>query len=260
MTKLSWDIIGDRHYEAGVDRGVFYPSVGPGVSWSGLTAVRESVANDGSLVSYMDGQKIVNQLQLGDFSATVTALTYPDEMMPYDGYSELLSSQKRKSFHLSYRSLIGNGAQDLSYGYRLHLIYNCLLKPTQRANQSVNENSEAQEFSWDLSTLPLATPYDRPTSHFFIDSPNVEQAALTAVETMLYGSDGIDPAMPSVSQLLAIFEANAIFTVTNHGNGTATVTGPAGWVDQDGSDPTKWTLTSPSIAQLDTHTYLARSY
>lgn len=45
--RLSWDKAGERLYETGVDRGVFYPfttggKYGSGVAWNGLTAVNET--------------------------------------------------------------------------------------------------------------------------------------------------------------------------------------------------------------------------
>ena len=44
--KLSWDGIGEKKYELGVDHGVLYPQVGSaypkGVAWNGLTTVTES--------------------------------------------------------------------------------------------------------------------------------------------------------------------------------------------------------------------------
>ena len=46
MGKLSWDGVGERIYETGVDHGVLYvmdeDGYGRGVPWNGLTAVTES--------------------------------------------------------------------------------------------------------------------------------------------------------------------------------------------------------------------------
>ena len=236
--RLTWDDAGSRIYEAGVDRGVFYPKNGIGVPWNGLTSVKEAVEGDGLVVAYVDGQKIVNQVELGQFSADISAFTYPNEMYPYDGFGTYFAGQPRPTFNLSYRSMIGSDTEGLSYGYRLHLIFNCLLQPTNRSNDSLNAGSDIQEFTWKLTTTPVVNPYNRPSSHFFIDSPNVEAGALAAVENMLYGQAGIEPAFPTIQQLIDIFEANAIFVVIDNGDGTATYTGLTGWVDQeDVTDP-----------------------
>ena len=46
MSKLVWDVVGEREYETGVSKGVLYPMVSgaypKGVAWSGLTAVTET--------------------------------------------------------------------------------------------------------------------------------------------------------------------------------------------------------------------------
>lgn len=257
--KISWDDAGSRKYEAGVDRGVFFPKTGPGVAWNGLTSVKESVDNTGSVVTYADGQKIVNQLQLGSFSADISALTYPDTMLPYDGYQSLLSGQKRNLFNLSYRSLIGNDTKGTAYNYRLHLVFNCMLAPSNRSHDTVNDSSSMSTFDWKLSTIPVATPYNRPTSHFMIESANVQPGALLALENILYGiSNGADPMFPTIQQLLAIFEANSIFTVVDNGNGTATITGPDDQVFSVAANQYK--IVSPSVNNLDLTQILATSY
>lgn len=259
MTRLSWDGTESRQHEAGVDRGVFYPSVGPGVPWNGLIKVLETVESTGSTVTYIDGKKTVNQIELGTFAADISAFTYPDEMMPYDGFAEpMYTGQKRPTFNLSYRSLIGNGAQGLSYGYRLHLIFNCMLSPTPRANDTLNDVSKIMDFEWKLSTTPVATPFSRPTAHFVIDSRNVVPEALEAIENLLYGTNDTASIFPTVQQILDIFEANAIFIVVNNGDGTATVTGPDDWVFPVGDDQVS--ISSPSFNQIDTVHILATSY
>lgn len=257
--RLTWDDAGSHKYEAGVDRGVFFPKTGPGVAWNGLTSVKEYVENDGPVVTYVDGQKIVNQLKLGSFAADISAITYPDEMLPYDGYQDLLSGQKRDLFNLSYRSLIGNDSEGLAYGYRLHLIFNCFLAPTNRSNDTLNRDPVNSDFQWKLTTTPVATPYHRATSHFIIESPNIEARALIALESLLYGQDGgVNSTFPTVAQLLGIFEANAIFTVVDNGDGTATVTGPDDWVFSAGTNLVS--ISSPSFNQIDDIRILATSY
>lgn len=258
--RISWDDPGSKLFEAGVDRGVFYPQSGVGVPWNGLTSVKESVEGDGSVVTYIDGKRVVNQLQLGTFAADISAITYPDEMLPYDGYElPMYSGQPRSLFNLSYRSLIGNDRKSTSYGYRLHLIFNCLLTPSNRDNSTINEVLDNAEFEWKLSTTPVATPYNRPTSHFLIDSTTVVPAVLTAIENILYGvNGGSNAAFPTVPQLLDIFEANAIFTIVDNGDGTATITGPDDWVTPLGGDQVF--ISSPSFNEIDGVHILATSY
>lgn len=256
MAKLVWDVMGDRIYASGVDRGVFYPSVGPGVAWNGLTSIKEAEdANNQSLV-YIDGQARISQIELGFFTATLEAYTYPDEFLPYDGYgTPIFSSQPRKTFGLSYRNMLGESA------YRIHMVYNCLAKPSSRSNDTLDTSVNLTTFSWDISTTPVPMPYDRPASHLYVDSDKVDPDILQQIEDILYGvDDGQEPGLPSIQDIYDLFEPAAIFKVTDNGDGTATVAGPDGWVDQDISDPTKWTLTSPSVKSVAENTYFVTSY
>lgn len=41
MAELVWGGNGQRYFETGIDRGVLYPRVGPGVPWNGLTGISE---------------------------------------------------------------------------------------------------------------------------------------------------------------------------------------------------------------------------
>lgn len=258
MMNLTWDEFGSHQFETGVDRGVFFPKSGPGVAWNGLVSIKEDVETAGQAVIYVDGQKVVNQLDLGTFSATLDAYTYPDEFEPYDGYSEpMFSGQKRSEFGLSYRTLMGNDNHQEA-GYKLHIIYNCLASPSSRNDQSLNSDSEILTFSWDLKTRPEAFPYDRPTSHIIIESPNVEPGALAAVEAVLYGLSA-PPRLLTIAELLAIFEANAIITVTSLGGGRWQVTGPDVNVKQL-ADPTRWQFDWPNVIPLTTHEYRVSSY
>jgi hypothetical protein len=84
MTMLSWSKVGERLFEAGLDRGVLYPPAGTPVAWSGLTSIEESVDDD-AVAFYIDGIKYLDHEVLGDFSAKLKAFTYPDEFEEFDG-------------------------------------------------------------------------------------------------------------------------------------------------------------------------------
>lgn len=256
---ITWDDTGSRKFEAGVDRGVFYPKTGPGVPWNGLVSVNESVDSSNQSIIYIDGIKLVNQIDIGTFSATIEAFTYPSEFEPYDGLQfPIFKNQLRSQFNFSYRTLIGNDLQGLNFGYRLHLVYNCMVKPTSRNNESLN--SDIQNFSWDLTTIPEAFPYDRPTAHIYLETTSIEQGALSAIEDILYGTSTLAPRMPTIAEVISIFEDNALFIVVDNGDGTVTVTGPDDWVTEDLVDSHLWTLTSPSIFELETSEYKVSSY
>src|SRR5262245_56039890 len=108
MTALSWDQVGERLYETGVDHGVLYiPDASGdyvnGVAWNGLTTVTESPSGAESNPQYADNIKYLNLLSAEEFGATVEAFTYPDEFGQCDGTIEaapgvFVSQQARKQF------------------------------------------------------------------------------------------------------------------------------------------------------------------
>ena len=167
MTKLNWDVQGERYYETGVSKGVLYTfkegKYSKGVAWNGLTAVTESPSGAEPTPLYADNIKYLNLLSNEEFAATVEAYTYPDEFAECDGSAELatgvsVGQQKRIPFGMSYVTKLGNDTDGQDYGYKIHLIYGALAKPSQKNYATINDNPEAITFSWELSTTPVAVP------------------------------------------------------------------------------------------------------
>jgi len=252
--RLQWDLAGSRYFETGLDRGVFYPKSGIGVPWNGLLSIKETDDNDSQTVLYIDGQKKVNQVDLGTFSASIEAYTYPDEMLPYDGFAQpAFSGQFRPPFNLSYRSLLGSDVEGTARGYLLHLVYNGYLKPASKDHASLNGDVDAETFNWDLSTTPAYVPGARPTSHIFVDSTKAYTSTMLALENLLYGTETTPSHFPSILEVLALFEATAIFKVTDNGDGTATISGPDEAVHMVTSDTAE--LTWPTVIQISEDTF-----
>jgi hypothetical protein len=258
MAELTWDAPGDRLFYTGVDRGVFYPQNSPGVPWNGLTSVKESTEGADQTYIYVDGRTVINKLGLGNFAATVEAITYPEALMPYDGYSEsMYSAQSRATFNFSYRTILGNGADGVDHGYILHLVYNCMLKPTNRDYDTLTASSDLMDFSWDLSTVPVPIPDGRPSAHFFLNSTLVQPGILQALESYLYGTEIADPLFPAIDQLMGLFEENALYLVVDNGDGTWTASGPDEAFDINGD---VFALDWPWVEWLDTDTYRIKSF
>ena len=62
MTALTWDNVGERLYETGVDHGVLYRvgsdgSYEAGVAWNGLVTVTESPSGAEATATYADNIK-----------------------------------------------------------------------------------------------------------------------------------------------------------------------------------------------------------
>lgn len=216
MAELTWDEVGQRLYETGVDHGVLYlPDSGgayvDGVAWNGLVTVTESPSGAEPNAQYADNIKYLNLISAEEFGATIEAFTYPDEFMQFDGLvvpspGVSIGQQPRRGFGLSYRTRLGNDLDGTDFGYKLHMMYGCLASPSEKAYASINDSPEAITFSWEVSTTPVLVPNYKPTSLITIDSTKVDTDALAALETILYGTTGVDPALPLPSAVIAIFD------------------------------------------------------
>ena len=200
--KAKWDQIGEKKFETGVDRGMLYPisnGVYPkGVVWNGFTNVNESPDGGDAQDFYADNIKYGSLRGNENFNGTVECFTYPDEWKECDGRKKLIkgvtvAQQNRKAFGLSYRSLIGNDTEGVDLGYTIHLVYNATASPTEKSRQTVNESPEMQTFSYEFKTTPVpvsAVDGLKSTSHIEIDSTELTEAQLTAIESVLYGTAG----------------------------------------------------------------------
>lgn len=213
--KLTWDKIGERKFETGVDHGVlFIPNLSGnyqvGYAWSGLTTVTESPSGAESNPQYADNIKYLNLKSAEEFGLTIEALFYPPEFGQCDGTAEpvagvTIGQQNRKSFGFSYRSLLGNDTLSTDYGYKLHLVYGCDAAPSEKTNATVNESPEAGTFSWEITTTGVAVEDMKPTSHVTIDSTKVPANLLATFETILYGTSSTAPRMPLPDEVIAMF-------------------------------------------------------
>ena len=216
MATLTWDVQSERYYETGVSKGVLYPfkegKYSKGVAWNGLTAVNESASGAEPTPLYADNIKYLNLLSNEEFAATVEAYTYPDEFAECDGSAELaagvsVGQQKRIPFGLSYVTKRGNDTDGQDHGYKIHLIYGALAKPTQKNYATINDNPEAITFSWELSTTPVAVPNMKPTACITIDSTKVTPENLKKIEDKLYGKDSEEATLPTPAELAALITA-----------------------------------------------------
>ena len=204
MSRITWDNTGERLYETGVKMGVLYPiqsdgAYSKGVAWNGLTAVTESPSGAEATALYADDIKYLNLMSNEEFGATIEAYTYPDEFAECDGSATLvkgvtIGQQKRKTFGLCYRTSLGNDVDGTDHGYKLHLVYGCLAAPSERAYATINDSPEAITFSWEVSTTPVNVANFKPTSQITIDSTKADAEKLAALEDVLYGKEGEEPA------------------------------------------------------------------
>lgn len=216
MSKLVWDALGERYYETGVSKGVLYVTddagaYGDGVSWSGLTNVTQTPSGAEATALYADNIKYLNLMSEEDFSAKIEAYYYPDEFEECDGSKELVpgvsaGQQPRKAFGFSYQTIIGNDTKRNAYGYKIHLIYGCTAKPSERSNATVNESPEAVTLSWELSTVAAEIAMDgfKPSAKITIDSTKVDPAKLKELEDLLYGTAAAEASLPTPDAVAAL--------------------------------------------------------
>ena len=219
MAKLVWDKTGDRLYETGVKNGVLYiPTSGvysKGVAWNDLTAVTESPSGAEATALYADDTKYLSLMSTEEFGATIEAYTYPDEFAACDGSAELadgvmIGQQKRSTFGLCYKTTIGNDTEGNDHGYKLHIIYGAMAKPSERAYASINDSPEAITFSWEITTTPVNVTGAKPTASLVIDSTKADPSKLAALEDILYGKDGEpanEPRLPLPDEIKSLMTA-----------------------------------------------------
>lgn len=212
MTQLSWGNPGERRYEAGVDRGVLYTNTG--VPWNGLISVDEGSEGGDVIPYYLDGIKYRNRVTKEEFTATINAFTYPDEFEECDGTGLLeevfgVGQQERREFGLSYRTKLGNDAAGLKYGYKIHLVYNALATPSTKTFNTLNDDPEASNFSWDVTTRPIPIPGLAYSAHITINTTKLDPFIVELIEHELYGTATTNPTLISPSRLAEIYR-NAI--------------------------------------------------
>ena len=257
MTQLVWGKIGERAYETGVDRGVLYLSDGTGVPWNGLTSVEENFG-ESTTPFYLDGVKYVDVPNIEDYEATISALTYPDEFLEYDGVASLggglyASDQQSKRFGLSYRTLVGDDAVGLDKGYKIHLVYNLTAEISDRSFNTLTEQTAPMEFSWNVTAVPQYLSEYRPTAHVILDTTRLNHFLVSVLEGILYGDSANNPRLPSLTELRDFVMGWDLFTVTDNGDGTWTATGPDELIVMN--DPTTFTISEISSTFLDADTY-----
>lgn len=211
MSRLVWDKSGERFYETGVKNGVLYVqgasgTYTKGVAWNGLTAVTESPSGAEATPLYADDIKYLELRAAEEFGATLEAYTYPEEFEACDGSASMtaginIGQQDRKSFGLSYKTVLGNDVEQGSYGYKIHLIYGATASPSEKAYSTINDSPEAVTFSWEITTTPIEVEGHKPTATVVIDSTKCNASLLKAIEDKLYGTEMSEPSLPTPDEI-----------------------------------------------------------
>lgn len=221
MSKLIWDADAQRLYETGTSKGVLYPRADDGAyktgeAWNGLTGVTESPSGAEPTDLWADNMKYLTMRSAEDLGATVTAYTYPDSFAECDGSASVvpgmtIGQQSRRSFGLCYQTVLGNDVAGNDYAYKIHILYGCTASPSERSYGTINDSPEAIEFSWELTTTPVAVEGYKPTSIVTIDSSDFKdeeaKQRLRALEDKLYGTEESEPTLPLPDEIRQILTA-----------------------------------------------------
>lgn len=232
MTQLNWGTVGERFYEAGTDRGVLYLPGVNGVSWNGLTAVKEAPSGGDPQPLYIDGFKYSNLSGAEEFEATIEAFSSPREFGVCDGTASLsnglfITQQPRKQFGLSYRTRLGNDIAGLDHGYKIHLVYNALAAPSARDNATMSDSTTPLGLSWKITTMPPPLAFFKPSAHFVVDSTLTPSDILEELESILYGTDATTPRLITPAEIVKLFEPFVPFNVEAFEDGHYTAEGTA---------------------------------
>ena len=212
MAKLVWDAIGEHFYETGVDHVVLYRldaqnAYSHGYAWNGVSSISESPSGGDANPIWADNIKYLNLRAAEEYGSTIECYTYPDEFAECNGEGQpasgiAIGQQTRKTFGLSYRTIVGNDAQGNDYGYKLHLVYGCTASPSEKSYSTVNDSPEAGTFSFEISTVPVAIPGYKNTAILTIDSTKIDSTHMAALEALLYGGDSTEATLPSPETVL----------------------------------------------------------
>lgn len=219
---LTWDNSGERFYENGVDHVALYVQDASGkyptgVAWNGITGITESPDGAEATDLYADNIKYASMRSAETFGGTITAYTYPDEFGICDGTATpdgldgvYLGQQMRNAFGLAYRSQIGNDtATTADDGYKLHIVYGATASPSEKAFETINDSPDAIEFSWEFTTTPVACSGYKAVSTITIDSLKCEKSKLSALETILFGSETVAARLPLPDEVISILKGAA---------------------------------------------------
>lgn len=213
MPRLDWNAVGERFFEGGVDRGVFYVNQSFGVEWTGLISVVENPSGGEPTSYYIDGEKYLTVPTAEEYEATITAFNYPASN--FEGEKDLFlpgfffTQQPRETFGFSYRTKVGNDVGGIENAYKVHVVYNAFAFPAQRTYKTLDSSSDPSLFSWRVtaSKMKFTTAFFSTfsTSHLVVDSRNTDPATLAAFEAVIYGDDLNTSRMPTMDDFTTQF-------------------------------------------------------
>ena len=213
--KIKWHERGSKRFETGVSKVVLYPlsssgEYSPGVAWNGITTITKAKSGAETNKHYADNVVFAALQSAEEVSLTIEAFTYPDEFAQCDGSAELIpgvafEQQARKPFGISYQTQIGDDIQGVGAGYLIHLFYNGLASPSERADTTINDSPEPLAFSWEVSSMGISGGDEFGSLvTATIDSNKIDAAKLKLIEDALYGTVSSEAYLPTPEELVTL--------------------------------------------------------
>ena len=214
---------GNRLFEYGLDRGVFYPKDGESDAqpWMGLTNLK--ITSDGAKTEpvVVNGFVQAYDVSPGTFKAVLDCFTAPSNFFKVaDGIRFLeneafsATDQGRESFDLSWRTRIGDDiVGDNGDEYKIHLLYDAYASPSARNYSTITAETDLVKFSYDLVAVPQAVDGALPTAHFVIDTRPLHPYLVNQIEQILYSSVG---SLPTLDSLMAMASEEPPVVLNNY--------------------------------------------
>lgn len=234
-------------YDQGLDRGVLYLN-GTAVPWNGLVSVEENEAAAVNTDYYFEGNRLYVSCEAGAFEGQISAYTYPDIFAEYNGFGEF---EEYKRFGFAYRT--EHGAD----GYRLHLVYDALIRDDARSWKTSSDRPEVSLFTWGFYASAIPVPGASPASHLVVEVPR-DESVFQSLEDALYGTETTEPRLPDPAEVINLFESATRLRIVYNGDGTYTAIGPDDMVRllENG----RFELTAPSVYFLEQDIFVVTSY
>ena len=218
---LTWDGTGQKYYHTGTDMGALFVidpttgNYGDGIAWNGLTSVQDNPQGGDRTELWADNIMYATMSARETSGGSISCYTYPPEFEECLGRKALatgvyIGQQTRKKFGFAYRTLVGNDVTEKA-GEIIHLYYGCSASPSSQDHQTINDNPDAVEFSFDFEATPVAVDSDNgPTATLDIDSRAINNdTKWTAIKNLIFGSTSANAKMPTPNEIKAIVIANS---------------------------------------------------
>lgn len=169
MVDAVFDAVGERYYETGVSKGMFFPHTGGAYVWNGLTGVSVEPSGGESEDFWYDGDLTMQRLKPVKFNANISCINTPREFDVCEGVYQVVPGMKthynrRIRFNLVWFTKIGNDV-DGDVAFKFHVVYNALVQPASSTYSTVSEIATPDSRTLTITAMPCG-----PTPYYTFDS------------------------------------------------------------------------------------------